>query len=114
LIDYVLVAMLESCDQHGLPPPPSLVVLVRERLGGANVARHKQSLIDQRRVRAVWLAHQALASGDQISMRQIAKTIGVEASTVSRWFGRGELRREAEKIQKWFLKPNELTRKTKR
>lgn len=114
LIDYLAISMLEACEAHDLSPPPALVVLIRERLGGPNPARHKQNLIDKNRKQAIWMAAQRRLSGKSISVRQIAKKMGLEASTVSRWFKLGELEHEAERMRKWFKKPNDLVRKAKR
>ena len=77
--------MLEACEAHYVSTPSALVVLVRERLGRPNPARHKQNIIDQNRKTAIRMAAQILSNGEKISIRKIAKAMGLEASTVSRW-----------------------------
>ena len=111
LIDFLAISMLEACEAHDLSPPPALVVLFRERLGGPNPARHKQNMIDQNRKIAIWMAAQILSNGEKTSIRKIAKAMGLEASTVSRWFKKGELEQEAKRVRGWFKKPSELKQK---
>ena len=113
LIDYLAISMLEACEAHDLAPPSSLVVLIRERLGGPNPARHRQNMIDQNRKKAIWIAAQIFSSGEKMSIRKIAKAMDLEASTVSRWFKKGELEQEVKRVQGWFKKPNELKQKIK-
>ena len=113
LIDYLAISMLEACEAHDLSPPPALVVLLRDRLGGPNPARRKQNMIDQNRTVAIWMAAQILSNGEKTSIRKIAKAMGLEASTVSRWFKKGELEQEAKRVRGWFKKPSELKRKIK-
>lgn len=113
LIDYLVISMLEASEVHGLAPGPALVILIREKLGGPNPGRHKQNLIDKNRKHAIWIAAHHRLGGRTISVRQIAEKMGLEASTVSRWFKPGELKQEAERMCRWFKKPGDLVQKLK-
>jgi hypothetical protein len=86
LIDFLIVFALEACEQVGLVPPASLVILVRERLGGSNPARFERYTVSQKRQTAVSLAMAHLDMGLDISIRRVAKEMGVQPSTVKRWF----------------------------
>jgi hypothetical protein len=110
LIDYLVITMLEATENHDLRLEPALVILIRERLGGSNLARHKQNLIDKNRKQAILLAASQLAQGKEISIRQIASKLDLEASTVSRWFKPGELEQEAIRVRGWFKEPSALKR----
>lgn len=113
LIDYLIMTMLEACEAHDLAPRTALVILIRERLGGQNPDRHKQNLIDKNRKQAILMAASQLSQGKEISIRQIAKKMHLEASTVSRWFKAGELEMEANRMRAWFKKPNDLKSKSR-
>lgn len=70
-------------------------------------------MIDQNRKKAIWIAAQIFSSGEKMSIRKIAKAMDLEASTVSRWFKKGELEQEVKRMRGWFKKPSELSRKIK-
>lgn len=95
LVDFLIVFALEACEQHGLVAPPSLVILVRERLGGANPARYEGYLVSQRRHGAILLAIEDIKNGGKVSIRKVAKIMGVQPSTVKRWFPSSSLEDEA-------------------
>ena len=86
LIDFLIVFALEACEQEGLVPPASLVILTRERLGGSNPARYERYTVSQKKHTAVSLAMAHLEMGLDISIRRVAKEMGVQPSTVKRWF----------------------------
>jgi hypothetical protein len=86
LIDFLIVFALEACEQEGLVPPASLVILTRERLGGSNPARYERYTVSQKKHTAVSLAIAHLKMGLDISIRRVAKEMGVQPSTVKRWF----------------------------
>lgn len=86
LIDFLIVFALEACEQVGLVPPASLVILTRERLGGSNPARYERYTVSQKKHTAVSIAMVHLEMGLDISIRRVAKKMGVQPSTVKRWF----------------------------
>jgi hypothetical protein len=85
LIDYLIVTVLEALQLDDTPTPPSLVVLIRERLGGARPDRYVEYERARRRRDAIALAAIKFPRG-KISVRKMAKLVGVEPSTISRWF----------------------------
>jgi hypothetical protein len=95
LVDFLIVFALEACEQNGLVVPPSLVVLVRERLGGSNPARYEGFLASQKRQCAIQLAINDIKNGKKVSTRKVAKIMKVQPSTVKRWFPNSSLEEEA-------------------
>lgn len=100
LINYLIVILLEACEVHQTVPSSSLIVLIRERLGGAHPARHQQYLLDQKKKTAVWLAAQMFDRDERISIRQLAKQLHVEPSTITRWYSTEELEKKVEDVRK--------------
>ncbi|MBK8158772.1 MAG: hypothetical protein IPK59_08440 [Rhodospirillaceae bacterium] len=92
LIDYLLMIIIESCERHSVSMPPALVVLLRERLGGPNPARHARYEISEKQKEAVWVAAQIFGANESISIRRLAKELNIEPSTISRWFKKENLR----------------------
>jgi len=105
LINYLIVTLLEACVEHDSLLPASLLILIREQLGGPNPARHKQYLIDEKKKQAAWIAAQLTPGSEKASVREIARILSVEPSTVSRWFADGELMKLANEIRENFKKP---------
>jgi len=95
LIDYLIVAMLAGAETYNVSLPSSLLLLIRERLGGANPTRHKHYEMTKRRNDAALLGSFLLRLGEEPSVCRVAELMGVEPSTVSRWF-RGDFRDETE------------------
>jgi hypothetical protein len=91
LVDFLIVFAMEACEQHTLAIPPSLVILVRERLGGSNPARYEDFLVSQKRQGAIQLAINDIEKGGKVSIRRVAKILGVQPSTVKRWFPESSL-----------------------
>jgi hypothetical protein len=76
----------------------ALVMLLRERLVGPNPAYHKAYEKREDRKAAIYIGAQLLVLSENCSIRRIAEIMGVEPSTVSRWFPNDELRLEAERV----------------
>lgn len=93
LIGHLIVSILEVLQHNGLEPRPSLVLLVREQLGGANTEIYKSHTKWADRNRALFLAMQMRRHGAEPTIRKIAKIMGVQPSTVSRWFPDGDFLR---------------------
>lgn len=95
LVDFLIVFAMEACEQHALAVPPSLVILLRERLGGSNPARYEDFVVSQKRHGAIQLAINDLETGGKVSIRRVAKLLGVQPSTVKRWFPNSSLENAA-------------------
>jgi hypothetical protein len=110
LVNFLIVAMLEPMEEF---IPPSLVVLIRERLCGTNPDLYKEYLQMQRKRDSLALAAFAFPVG-KVSIRKIAKLMKVQPSTVSRWFPNGDFQRELDKfrqaVDKFGLRKRKHTR----
>jgi hypothetical protein len=88
LVDYLIVMMLESMEWNKSNPiaiPPSLIVLIRDRLCGANPDWAKFVRSQEERDNAAFLAAQYFKPGEKISSRKLADLVGVSRSTAARW-----------------------------
>jgi hypothetical protein len=88
LVDYLIVMMLEAMEWNKSNPiviPPSLIVLIRDRLCGPNPdwARFVRSQEEQEN--AAFLAAQRFKPGEKITSRKFADRVGVTRSTAARW-----------------------------
>jgi Fic family protein len=84
-------------------PKPSLVLLVREQLGGANTEIYKSATKSDGKRRAVFLGMQLRRRGEQPTIRKIAAIMDVQPSTISRWFSDGDYLEQVEKFEKLFV-----------
>jgi hypothetical protein len=98
LVDYLIIASLETTETYDAPLPSSLIVLIRERLCGASPDRHKEQVRLQRRQDAIALAALKFPSG-KVSIRSIAALMKVEPSTVSRWFPDGDFQQQVDRFR---------------
>jgi len=114
LINLLLVVMLETCSDLDAPLPPAMIVLLRDRLGGSSPDRYKTAAMQEKKRRAVLISARIFSDNREVSIRQIAKELGVQPSTVTRWFEPGELQREAQRVRNWFVKPDNLKKPKKR
>ena len=96
LINYLTVMMLERVESLGTRLPPSLLVLARQRLRGHQPKLQRTYQTRRRKMDAIYIALQLQEKGLEPSLNQIAKAMGVEPSTVSRWFPNGSLLEECE------------------
>jgi hypothetical protein len=104
LIGHLIVAMMEVLQQDSMEPRPSLVLLVRERLGGANTEIYKSHKKWIGRNRALFLGTQMKRRGEQPTIRRIAKVMRIQPSTVSRWFPKGDFLERVEDFGKSFVR----------
>jgi len=86
LVNYLIMISLQSCNAQNVPPPPSLVMLLMDRLGGFAPDRYIQSKLAANKERAVWIAAQMLRAGDTISFRKIAALLNVQPSITVAFF----------------------------
>jgi hypothetical protein len=99
LVDFMIVAMMEATEAWDSPIPRSLVVLARERLCGTAPDRHKEFLRIQRRRDAIALAALKFPRG-RVSVRKIASLMGVEPSTIIRWFPDGDFQEQVDQFRR--------------
>jgi hypothetical protein len=104
LIDHLIVVMLEAMQQNGMDPRPSFVLLVRERLGGANTDIFKSHKKRESQDQAIFLGFQLRRRGAQPTIRRVADILGVQPSTVSRWFPEGDFLERVEEFSRPFEK----------
>ncbi len=100
LINYLAVTMLEAVERFGAPMPPSLLVLLRQQLGGAQPELHQSYRTRKKRDDAIFIAIQLQEQGIEPGVRKIAEVLQVEPSTVSRWFPGGSLLQEVERTRR--------------
>jgi hypothetical protein len=104
LIGHLIVAILEVLQHDGLEPRPSFVLLVREQFGGAKTEIYKSHTKWVDRNHAVFLGMQMRRRGAQPTIRKIAKIMGVQPSTVSRWFPDGDFLEQVDNFEKSFVR----------
>jgi hypothetical protein len=102
LVGHLIGAMLEVLQQDDLSPRPSLVVLVREQLGGPNNEVFKSHTMWKGRKQALFLGMQMRRQGVQPTIRKVATALKVQPSTVSRWFQDGDFLEQVEKFARLF------------
>ena len=81
LIDHLIVVMLEALQHHDVAPRPSLVLLMRERLGGANTDIFKSHKKRESQDQAIFHGFQLRRRGVQPTIRRVADILGVQPST---------------------------------
>jgi hypothetical protein len=103
LIDWFITTALDAMSwTDDLEINRDLIVLIRERLGGALPEYEKAAQVHQKKQNASIIAGQLAARGITPSLRMIAGFMDVAPSTVKRWFGPGELEHETERYKQWF------------
>ncbi len=103
LINYLTVMMLEAIEREGTRFPPSLLVLVRQQLRGSQPKLDQKYQTRRRRRDALYIALQLQDKGLEPTLNQLADAIGVEPSTVSRWFPNGSLLQTCELCRRNLL-----------
>jgi hypothetical protein len=103
LINWLISCALDALSWNdNLHIPRELIVLIRERLGGASLHYEKASRAHQMRLNAITVGGQIKARGGTPTFRHIAKILGVSPSTVMRWFPKNEFSEEVERVATWF------------
>jgi hypothetical protein len=97
LIDWLISISLDalSWNDH-LHIPRDLIVLIRERIGGANFEYERASRAHQKKKNAALIAGQLKAQGIRPTFKIVGEALDVAPSTVKRWFKVGEFEREAD------------------
>lgn len=87
LINYLVNMMLDALDWNdNLELPRDLIVLLRERIGGEVSDWDKKRKVDDQKMKAVIAVMEIYGSGEVPSYRKIAEKLGVNATTVMRWW----------------------------
>lgn len=103
LIDWIIIVALDGMSWTGqLELPRDLIVLIQNRLGGIQGKYYRNNQLSERKYHALFIAGQMLARGEKTGIRQLARMLGVEASSVSRWFEEGEFERKSQQYASWF------------
>lgn len=103
LVDWIIVVALDGMSwTDQLEIPRDLMVLIQNRLGGVRGKYFRNFELHERKQTALMIAGQMLARGDKPSIRGLARILGLEASSVSRWFEEGEFERESKDFAAWF------------
>ena len=102
LVRHFIGAMLEVLQQDDLSPMPSLVVLVREQLGGLNNEVFESHTKWKGRKQALFLGMRMKRQGVQPTIRKVAMALKVHPSTVSRWFPDGDFLEQIERFGRLF------------
>jgi hypothetical protein len=87
MVNYLILEMLEAIDWNDVEVriPASLIVLIREQLGGANLDLHTEAELRERQQSIGIGAGQFFPKGKKISARQLAKVTSISKSTAARW-----------------------------
>jgi hypothetical protein len=105
LVNYLIAMMLDALDWNDqLYISRDLIVLIKHMIGANKSHEAKSMQSYSSKQEALFLAVQLRRRGDDVSMRSIAKLMGVNVSTVSRWFPGGEFDIEVERFLKLFEK----------
>ena len=83
LVDFSIGALVEAFAYYGYPPTNSFQILVKYRLGLFKSVLKEERVLDWRRT----MIAKFVAENPTLSHRQIAKSVGVNVSTISRWMG---------------------------
>lgn len=92
LVNYLIADMLEAMktNERAIPIPASLVVLIRDRLCGSDPDLRREIRASERNKklrRDIFMASlAALSRGEKISIRKLAKTVGMNKNIIARLF----------------------------
>lgn len=109
LVDWLICCALDSLSWNDdLDIPRDLIVLIRERLGGANREYEKRSDVHHKKQNAAIAAGSLLAQGETPSFHLLARVFKVAPSTVKRWFPNGDFLEQAKRYSTWFDEKGEI------
>ena len=101
LVNYLINMMLDNLEWNDeLYIPRDLIVLIRYQTGGEISDQAKKLAIRDRKFNAVWIALQLSEQGKTPSYREIARVLGVNPTTVMRWFPNNDLTEQIEMLKK--------------
>jgi hypothetical protein len=103
LVNLLINMMLDALDwNHHLFIPRDLIVLIRHQTGGGDREWDKNKTLEECRWNVLQAAFKLAGQGRAPSIRAIAKDVGVNASTVMRWYSHGELAKFLENLTSLF------------
>lgn len=98
LINYLISITLEAMDKYNEPHAiSSFYLLIREQLGGQNMALYQSYKKAQQKECVVVMFAAARSLGGTLSLRSVAKNLNIDVSAIQYWFEEGELERLVEK-----------------
>jgi hypothetical protein len=95
-VNVVAMNMLSTCLEFGSPPPDALLKLLSMQLD-ADVGPPEEEYV--KRSVAKYEAFQLLLEDDETSFAEIARRVGVNRSSVTRWMKDKEFRRELDEAR---------------
>ena len=109
LVDWIITCSLDSLSWNdSLLIPRDLIVLIRERLGGANPAYERASKAHENKRSAALIGGQLKARGVTPTFKMIGAILGVAPSTVKRWFEQGKFDIATDRWSRSFDETGEL------
>ncbi|MEW6769468.1 MAG: hypothetical protein AB1342_15700 [Pseudomonadota bacterium] len=104
MIDWLICCMLESESWNGtLELNRDLIVLIRHRLMPGKSTFEQLLSVKTQRSNAAHIGGQLIAMGRVASFRKIGEIMGVEPSTVKRWFkSKEEFDQECAPYSRWY------------
>ena len=101
LVNYLTNMMLDALEWNDdMTLHRDLIVLIRYQTGGGRSEWEKEEALRKLRQEAVITAIKIACEGREPSYRAIAKALGVNASTVMRWFPTERFIHEAKKLHR--------------
>lgn len=105
LINFLINLMLDSLDWNdNLEIPRDLIILLRERIGGEISEWDKKQKTSDLKVKAINAVLAICANGEKPSYRKIGEELGVNATTVMRWFSDNKALEELIKLAPKYIK----------
>jgi len=99
LVNYLIGCALDSLSWNDeLMISRDLIVLIKHQLGALTSQYEVELEKRTKRSNAKWIAAQILAAGRRPTYRNIGHALGVQASTVMRWFPKGDFITEAKRL----------------
>lgn len=95
LVDFSIGTLVEAFAYYGYPPPDSFQILLKYRLGLFKSTLKEDRVLKWRRT----VIAKFVAENPTLSHRQIAKSVGVNVSTISRWMGEEDFQRYVRMFQ---------------
>lgn len=103
LINYLICVALDAQSWNDtMTLNRDLIVLIRERLGGANQQYRQAVKLHEKRKHAAWIGGQLKAQGEVVSIRKIAEILDIAPSTISRWYPDNTFQEEVDQIATYF------------
>jgi hypothetical protein len=99
LVNYLINMMLDALEWNDeMTLHRDLIVLIRHQTGGGICEWNKEERLRELRQEAKWTAIKMACEGKEPSYRTIGKALGVNATTVMRWFDDGTCINELKKV----------------